>query len=116
MKSKGCHDVEMDSQHSGQGVGPLFSKQEIVVLPSGCGGTRVTSWVSKWIEYACRPSIRAKMMTYALSLQREIASGPWNICQVFGATLEPVGHGGPGASSSSKMMEHEQSMSVVGDP
>lgn len=37
MKCKGCHDIELNSKHSGQGVGPLFSKQELVVLPSGLG-------------------------------------------------------------------------------
>jgi len=63
MKFKGCHDAELDSKHSGQGVGPLFSKQELVVLPSGCGGTRTSSWVSKWIENACRQFLSARMMT-----------------------------------------------------
>ena len=62
MKSKGCHDVEMDSKHSGQGVGPLFSKQEPVVLPSGCGGTRTSSWVSKWIGNAYKPFVRVRMV------------------------------------------------------
>ena len=62
MKSKGCHDVEMDFKHSGQGVGLLFSNQEPVVLPSGCWGTRTSSWVSKWIENACKPSVRARMV------------------------------------------------------
>ena len=65
MKSKGCQDVKMDSKHSGQGVGPLFSKQEPVVLPSGCGGTRTSSWFYKWVKSACRPSVRARMMTQA---------------------------------------------------
>ena len=32
MESKGCHDVEIDSKHSGQGIGPLFSMQEPMVL------------------------------------------------------------------------------------
>ena len=62
MKSKGFHDVEMDSKHSGQGVCPLFSKQEPVVLSSGCGGIRASSWVSKWIKNECRPPVRVRMM------------------------------------------------------
>ena len=62
MKSKGGHDEEMDSKHSGQGVGPLFSKQDPVVVPSGCGGTRTSSWVSKWIGNVYRPSVRDRMM------------------------------------------------------
>ena len=33
---------------------------------------------------------------------------------MYGASVELVGHGEPGASSSSKKVEHEQSMSVVG--
>ena len=63
MKSKGCHDVEMDSHHNGQGDDPLFSKQKSVVLPSGCGGTMSPSWVSKQIGSSCRLSVRAGMMT-----------------------------------------------------
>ena len=62
MKSKGCHDVKLDSQRNGQGVGPLFSKKEPVVFPSGCGSTRTSSWVSMWNENVCKPSIRARMM------------------------------------------------------
>ena len=63
MKSKGCHDVKLDSKHNQQRVGPLFSKQKPVVLPSGCGGTRTSSRVSKWTENACRLSVRTRVMT-----------------------------------------------------
>ena len=38
MKYKVCHDVRMDLKHSGQGVGPLFSRQIPMVSPSGCEG------------------------------------------------------------------------------
>ena len=38
MKYKVCHDVSMHLKHSGQGVGPLFSKKIHVVPPSGCEG------------------------------------------------------------------------------